>query len=311
MLRTLEFPQDKKEITTLALKQPVILFAAPIKISPARFRELLKLIPRGYRPVFGFYRDKKIHQLGGAILQAQTTWREFKFPARATIVRYTEADGPALIRALRADKLVFMRGSWATALYLRAEWHAAFRSNPRLKVSDITMVSPFTTREGKRQRGYRQKNLSMTTRRANAFERKMFKRVEALSGQSLCWVRQRGAVVVRGQRVLVESFIRVWPYEAYCLHQGCVRERQLIPSGQKLEKCFSAHAEMDAISQATKRGIKLDRSVMYTTTFPCINCAKVIVGSGIKEVIFREDYANRDGALILSGAGVKMTKLRI
>lgn len=311
MLRTLQFPQDKKEITTLALKQPVIFFAAPIKISPARFRELLKLVPRGYQPVFGFYRDQKIHQLGGTVLQAQTTWRGFKFPARATIVRYAEADGPALIRALHADKLVFVRGSWATALYFRDEWHDSFAANPKLKVSDIIMVSPYTRREAARLPGYLKKAARVGQRRATAFDLQMVKRVEGEAAQSLCWVCQRGAVIVRGKKIVVEAFNRVWPYPAYCLHEGCVREREMIPSGAQLERCFTSHSEMGVIAIAAARGIKLAGGVMYTTTFPCINCAKVIANSGLKEILFWKDYASRSGELVLTGAGVKMTKLKI
>lgn len=311
MPRNLQFPQDKKEITTLALKQLVIFFAAPIKISPARFRELLKLIPRGYQPVFGFYKDKKIRQLGGTVLQAQTIWNDFQFPRGATIIRYAEEDGPALIHVLRADKLVFVRGSWATALYFREEWHGSFAANPRLAVSDITMVSPYTQAEARRLPGYRGGAAKVSQRRATAFDRKMVARVAELSSRSLCWVCQRGAVIVRGKKVLVESFNRVWPYPAYCLHEGCVREQEMIPSGQLLERCFTSHSEMGAIATAGARGIKLAGGVMYTTTFPCINCAKVIANSGLKEIIFWKDYASRSGELVLSGAGVKMTKLKI
>ncbi len=307
-----QFPRDQKKIANLAgRKSRRIFFAASIKISPARFRELGKLIPRGYRPVFGFYRDKKIHQLGGAVLQAQTTWRGFKFPARATIVRYTEADGPALIRALRSDKLVFVRGSWATALYFRDEWHQSFRANRKLKVSDIAMVSPFTRAEAQRLPGYRPGAARVGRRRATAFDRLMVKRVAGLAAQSLCWIYQRGAVIVRGQKILVEAFNRVWPYPAYCLHQGCVRENEMIPSGAQLERCFTSHSEMGVIATAAARGIKLKGGVMYTTTFPCINCAKVIANSGLKEIIFWKDYASRSGELVLSGAGVRMTKLKI
>ncbi len=50
------------------------------------------------------------------------------------------------------------------------------------------------------------------------------------------------------------------------------------------------HAEMDALLDCAKRGIPLEGSCMYVTTFPCHNCAKHIVGSGVKKVVYVEPY---------------------
>lgn len=305
----LEFPQNKKSIKTLVKNRPVVFFAAPIKISPTRFRALTKMIPRGYTPIFGFYRDKKIVNLAGRIFEAQTDWTKFNFPSSAIIVRYRESDGPALVELLKARRLVFVHGSWSTALYLREIWHVAFRAQPHLRVSDMALVSPYTSAEIRRRRSVPAPVVKI--RRATKFDRGLMKQVADAASQSLCWVRQRGAVVARGRKILVRAFNRVWPYADYCLEKGCMREEKLLPSGQQLEKCFSAHAEMGAISAAARDGIRLAGAVMYTTTFPCINCAKIIVGSGIKEIVFWEDYANRDGGLILRGGGIKLTKLKI
>lgn len=50
------------------------------------------------------------------------------------------------------------------------------------------------------------------------------------------------------------------------------------------------HAEMSAISDAARLGRSVKDTLLYTTTFPCHMCAKHIVASGIKEVIFLEPY---------------------
>lgn len=50
------------------------------------------------------------------------------------------------------------------------------------------------------------------------------------------------------------------------------------------------HAEMDAILACARRGIGCAGSVLFCTTFPCHNCAKHIVASGIKCVIYIEPY---------------------
>lgn len=50
------------------------------------------------------------------------------------------------------------------------------------------------------------------------------------------------------------------------------------------------HAEMNAITDAARLGIPTKNAVLFSTTFPCHNCAKHIVASGISEVVFIEPY---------------------
>ncbi|MCH4167746.1 MAG: deaminase [Streptococcaceae bacterium] len=50
------------------------------------------------------------------------------------------------------------------------------------------------------------------------------------------------------------------------------------------------HAEMNALLACSRNGISVKGNILYCTTFPCHNCAKHIVGSGIKKVIYIEPY---------------------
>ncbi|RVL64706.1 anti-phage dCTP deaminase [Sinorhizobium meliloti] len=50
------------------------------------------------------------------------------------------------------------------------------------------------------------------------------------------------------------------------------------------------HAEMSAITDAARKGKPLADSIMFTTTFPCHMCAKHIVSSGVRRVVFLEPY---------------------
>lgn len=52
----------------------------------------------------------------------------------------------------------------------------------------------------------------------------------------------------------------------------------------------TVHAEMAALSDAAKRGIRVDGSVMYVNTFPCHICARHIIASGVKRVVYVEPY---------------------
>lgn len=52
----------------------------------------------------------------------------------------------------------------------------------------------------------------------------------------------------------------------------------------------AVHAEMGVITDAARRGVPLRGATMYGTTFPCHNCAKHIVASGITRLVYIEPY---------------------
>lgn len=53
----------------------------------------------------------------------------------------------------------------------------------------------------------------------------------------------------------------------------------------------SVHAEMDAITNAARRGVSTGGTTLACTTFPCHNCARHIIASGIERVLFIHPYA--------------------
>lgn len=50
------------------------------------------------------------------------------------------------------------------------------------------------------------------------------------------------------------------------------------------------HAEMEAISAAARLGVSTRGRILYSTTFPCHNCTRHIVGCGIERVVYIEPY---------------------
>ena len=59
-----------------------------------------------------------------------------------------------------------------------------------------------------------------------------------------------------------------------------------------IEFSRSIHAEMDALLTLVRNGIKLtDNSTLYSTTYPCHNCARHIVAAGIQRVVYLEPYS--------------------
>ncbi len=60
--------------------------------------------------------------------------------------------------------------------------------------------------------------------------------------------------------------------------------------GNLIEFVRAVHAEMAALMDAARRGIGVADSVLYATTFPCHHCARHIVASGIKRVVYVAPY---------------------
>ena len=60
--------------------------------------------------------------------------------------------------------------------------------------------------------------------------------------------------------------------------------------GDLIEFTRCLHAEQAAIVNAARSGVRTDGASLYTTTFPCHECAKMIIGAGIAGVHYVEPY---------------------
>lgn len=59
------------------------------------------------------------------------------------------------------------------------------------------------------------------------------------------------------------------------------------------------HAECNAILKAAKTGNSVDGSTLYLTLSPCLDCSKLILQSGIKRVVYLNEYRNLEGVNFL------------
>ena len=75
---------------------------------------------------------------------------------------------------------------------------------------------------------------------------------------------------------------------------------------------FVCHAELNAILNSISRDLR--GCTLYVVMFPCNECAKAIIQSGIREVVYRDNkYPDSDSVkasmMMLNGAGVKLRQL--
>lgn len=69
------------------------------------------------------------------------------------------------------------------------------------------------------------------------------------------------------------------------------------------------HAESNAIAKLAKSSESGDGASVFITCSPCIECAKMIYQSGIKEVFYGEDYRDNSGIEFLNKCGVDVRKI--
>ncbi|CAB4159568.1 ComEB Deoxycytidylate deaminase [uncultured Caudovirales phage] len=74
---------------------------------------------------------------------------------------------------------------------------------------------------------------------------------------------------------------------------------------------YVLHAEANAILKVAKSTQSTDGSTLYVTYSPCKDCSKMIIQSGIKLVIYREEYRDLSGIKILREAGVSVLQLDV
>lgn len=129
--------------------------------------------------------------------------------------------------------------------------------------------------------------------------------------KSGCLRAKRGAVVVKGGKVLAWAYNTPFPSNDFCQKHGCLRDKLKLGLGQELEKCRAIHAEALAVSQAAKKGISLKGGTIYITCMPCVNCAKLILGAGIKEVFYLDLYGDQTALALLKKMGLKCQRIKL
>lgn len=127
--------------------------------------------------------------------------------------------------------------------------------------------------------------------------------------RSTCLRRQVGAIIVHDKRIIATGYNGGPSGLAHCLDIGCLREELGIPSGQQHELCRGIHAEQNAIIQAARYGLPIDGSVLYCTTQPCTQCTKMIINSGIVELVYEQGYPDELAGQLLAESGIRVRKL--
>lgn len=135
---------------------------------------------------------------------------------------------------------------------------------------------------------------------------------KVVASRSNCMKRKVAAIIVRDKRVISTGYNGTPRGTRNCNEGGCPRCNSLAASGTALDECLCSHGEENAIVQGSYHGVSLKDAIIYTTFAPCLQCSKMIINSGIREVIYNMDYPLNDSAFqLFEQAGVFIRKLRV
>ncbi len=135
---------------------------------------------------------------------------------------------------------------------------------------------------------------------------------KVVASRSNCMKRKVAAIIVRDKRIVSTGYNGTPRGTRNCNEGGCPRCNSMAVSGTNLDECLCSHGEENAIVQASYHGVSLKDAIIYTTFAPCLMCAKMIINSGIREVIFNLEYPLNDNAFrLFQEAGISVRKLKV
>lgn len=128
--------------------------------------------------------------------------------------------------------------------------------------------------------------------------------------RSNCIKRKVAALLVKDQRIIATGYNGTPRGIKNCNEGGCPRCYKVGKSGADLEECLCSHAEENAIVQSAYHGVNIKGATLYSTFCPCRGCTKMIINSGIQEVVYTHAYHMDDiSAKLLKEAGLKVRQL--
>ncbi len=132
--------------------------------------------------------------------------------------------------------------------------------------------------------------------------------VDVVGARGTCDRGYAGAVIVKDKRILATGYVGSPIGVAHCDEIGHEMHTVTHEDGSVSRHCIrTAHAEMNAITNAARVGVSIEGATVYCKMVPCYTCAKAIVNAGIKRVVAMRDYhATKETKIIFKKAKIKI-----
>lgn len=294
-----------KKIEELSKSKKIFLLAS-IDITESRIKKLNSLFKD--KLIWGIAKDEYI--LGLEDCEQFKTLKKSKLKLILkddfNSIEYFQRDLIYILKQVEFSQILFVNGSWHTAIHNRAEfWQIINKKIPYKFISPFSNTKEAIDFAKKIEGNFKSIN---TNKEYSSIE--LLKLSIEESKKSFDWTFQVGAIISKNQKVLLSSFNKVVPYQSYSMHFGSLREQNFSQSGD-LNNYDTIHAEANLIVMAGKQGVNLTGSTLVINLLPCPTCAKLIAESNIAEIIYSSDHSNGYAIKLLESYGKKVTRLII
>lgn len=310
------WPLDEQAIEQLRHKK-AILVLAPRAMSRQRIIELLKPYIRRGQVIFGIANEEYVVDFEGQLqfttLTADTVSdiadqiNRNLSPGRISLICYPQAETDELIRAIRPNFVVVVRGSYSRSFHRRETYKL-------LKKRGIgyELVSPFVDETEALDYLTNTLPLLPDTQIVSGDELTMLDQAERMAKRSFDYSMQVGAVIAekvdQSYKVVDSACNEVVPYQTYALYAGSTRE----DNKAGLHDAFhydTIHAEMNLLVRSSQKNQSLAGKSLFVNLMCCPNCARVLCRTGLKEVVYSELHSGDYSRDLFEKSNIKVRRI--
>ena len=139
----------------------------------------------------------------------------------------------------------------------------------------------------------------MTEEKQHQLDQRYLRMAKIWAENSYCKRRQVGALVVKNQMIISDGY------------NGTPSGFENVCEENDVTKPYVLHAEANAITKLARSHNSSNDATLYVTASPCLECSKLIIQSGIKRVIYGEQYRLCDGIDLLKRAGIEVKQMDV
>lgn len=306
MIHEFNYKLLSSENKTFFRNQQATFIMAPRSVSPDRLAQIIKKALAESAVVLGVSKEPFVvglenqPQFTMAPLRAAESVAKralrMKSDNKLSIIVYRQTEVDEVIRFLRPNKVIAVRGSYYHAFHLRSTYE--FLSKKQIPYE---LVSPFMDE----RQAIHYLDLMIpelpVIEVTKGDERAMLKACEEVAKRSFDYSFQTGAVLAEqtedNDYVIIDCASNdVVPYQTHAMHFGNAREENVSEYNSNAHY-DTIHAEMNILVRALHSGQSLKDKTLFVGLMPCPNCSRVLSQTDLKEIVYTGkhsgDYAKQ------------------
>lgn len=306
---------DKQELRALH----ATFIAAPRSMSQARLVDLIKQELEKRHVVFGVAEEAYVDGFEGQaqfqtlplsqVMPLAEKINQAGLPHKLIVLPYAQADVDDVIRLVRPNNVVLVRGSWHLVFHRRSTYALLVKRG-----IPYSFVSPFLHEQEAKDYLSAVEPKGQSFRKRRGDKGAMLALAAEVARESYDYSFQTGAVLAEatsnGYTAVDAACNEVVPYQTYALHFGNSREDN-VAAVHDANHYDTIHAEVNLLVRAMKNGQTFEGKSLFINLLPCPSCARMLVMTGIAEVVYSVDHSDGYAVKLFEKAGIKTRKVEI